>query len=65
MINYWVNNLDGMIRKLKKNQVTILDSVTTYPYGNFIHIADNRGRKIELWEPVDSFLTSMNTPTTK
>ena len=65
MINYRDKNLEGLIKNLKKNDWIVLDSVVTLPYGKFIHIADNRGRKIELWEPVDSFLTSMNTPTTK
>ena len=65
MINYRVQNLDGLIRNLKADGITILDSIATYPYGKFVHIQDNNGRKIELWEPVDSFFTAMNTPTTK
>jgi predicted enzyme related to lactoylglutathione lyase len=65
MINYRVNNLGGLLRKLKENGVVILDSVETYDYGKFIHIMDSDGNKIELWEPVDSILTSFGGKTTK
>jgi predicted enzyme related to lactoylglutathione lyase len=65
MINYRVNNLGGLLRKLKENGVVILDSVETYDYGKFIHIMDSDGNKIELWEPVDSILTNFGGKTTK
>ncbi|HEY0434264.1 MAG TPA: VOC family protein, partial [Chitinophagaceae bacterium] len=51
MINYQVQNLEGLIEKFKANGVTILDEITRYDFGNFIHIMDNEGNKIELWEP--------------
>jgi len=53
MINYQVQNIEGLVTKLKKNGVTILDSIATYDYGKFVHIMDNEGNKMELWEPVD------------
>ena len=37
--------------KLKENGVTVLDSITTYEYGKFVHILDPEGNKVELWEP--------------
>jgi predicted enzyme related to lactoylglutathione lyase len=52
MINYQVQNIEGMVKNLKANGVTILDTLTTYDYGKFIHIMDAEGNKIELWEPV-------------
>ncbi len=52
MINYRVQNLEGLIAKLKENGVTILDDIVTYDFGSFIHIMDSEGNKIELWEPV-------------
>ena len=52
MINYTVQNIEGLIAKLKENGVTILDTIATYDYGKFIHIMDAEGNKIELWEPV-------------
>ncbi|WP_341905270.1 VOC family protein [Fluviicola taffensis] len=51
MINYRVQNIEGMINKLKENGVTILDELVTYDFGKFIHIMDDEGNKIELWEP--------------
>jgi predicted enzyme related to lactoylglutathione lyase len=54
MINYRVQNIEGLVKKLKENGVTILDSIVTYDYGKFIHILDTEGNKIELWEPADS-----------
>jgi predicted enzyme related to lactoylglutathione lyase len=54
MINYRVQNIEGLIKKFNENEVTIVDSIATYDYGKFIHIMDMEGNKIELWEPVDS-----------
>lgn len=52
MINYQVQNIEALVVNLKENGVTILDSIETYDYGKFIHIMDEEGNKIELWEPV-------------
>ena len=65
MINYRVQNMAGLLRKLKANGVTILDTVQEAEYGKFVHIMDADGNKIELWEPVDSVLTKLGTKTTK
>ena len=65
MINYRVRNLEGMVKKLRENGVTILDSIEEYEYGKFVHIMDHEGNKIELWEPVDSVFTALGGPTTK
>ena len=51
MINYRVQNIEGLVRNLKENGVTILDTISTYDYGKFVHIMDTEGNKIELWEP--------------
>jgi predicted enzyme related to lactoylglutathione lyase len=51
MINYQVQNIEGLVNKLRKNGVTILDSIASYDYGKFVHIIDTEGNKIELWEP--------------
>jgi predicted enzyme related to lactoylglutathione lyase len=54
MINYQVQNIEGLVNKLKENGVTILDSIATYDFGKFVHIMDTEGNKIELWEPIDA-----------
>ena len=51
MINYTVQNIEGLVNKLKENGVTILDSIESYDFGKFVHIMDAEGNKIELWEP--------------
>jgi len=53
MINYRVVHLDKLLEHLKDQGVTILDEVETLEYGKFVHILDNEGNKIELWEPRD------------
>ena len=53
MINYQVQNIEGLVDKLKENGVTVLDSIASYDYGKFVHIMDPEGNKIELWEPVN------------
>jgi len=52
MINYRVQNIEGLVNQLKENGVTVLDEIATYDYGKFVHIMDAEGNKIELWEPV-------------
>lgn len=54
MINYRVVHLEKLLEQLKQNGVTVLDSVETFEYGKFVHILDNQGNKIELWEPNDT-----------
>lgn len=53
MINYRVKNLEALVSTLKKEGVTISDTIETYSYGKFVHIMDIEGNKIELWEPND------------
>jgi len=65
MINYRVQNIEGLVKKLKDNGVTILDSIEIFEYGKFVHIMDAEGNKIELWEPIDSVFTEMGGKTTK
>lgn len=65
MINYRVQNIEGLIKKLKANGVTVVDEIETYDYGKFVHIMDAEGNKIELWEPIDSVFTAMGSKTTK
>jgi len=65
MINYRVQNIERLVKKLQENGVTIVDSIVAYDYGKFIHILDDEGNKLELWEPIDSVFTEMGGKTTK
>lgn len=53
MINYRVENLEALAKELKKNGVTIVDTMETVDYGKFLHILDLEGNKVQLWEPKD------------
>jgi predicted enzyme related to lactoylglutathione lyase len=69
MINYRVADLEALVKELKEDGVTILDSIETYDYGKFVHILDAEGNKIELWEPNDieyeKLGKQLNSETTK
>ncbi len=53
MINYRVENLEALVEELKKEGVTIVDTIESYDYGKFVHILDGEGNKVQLWEPKD------------
>jgi predicted enzyme related to lactoylglutathione lyase len=53
MINYRVENMEALVATLRRDSVTVTDSIETYEYGKFVHIIDMEGNKIELWEPND------------
>lgn len=53
MINYRVSDLTALVLDLRKEGVTIVDSIASYDYGKFVHILDLEGNKLELWEPND------------
>jgi len=55
MINYRVANLERLIKQLKQEGVSLLDTMETYPYGKFIHVMDIDGNKIELYEPNNDY----------
>ena len=65
MINYRVQNIEGLVKNLKENGVEVVDEIVEYEYGKFVHIMDPDGTKIELWEPVDSVFTKKGGETTK
>jgi predicted enzyme related to lactoylglutathione lyase len=54
MLNIRVQNIEELVEMLKQSGVTICDEIVSYDYGKFVHIMDNDGNKLELWEPVDS-----------
>lgn len=51
MVNYIVENLEELVAELRQNGVTIIDEITAYDYGKFVHILDPEGNSLELWEP--------------
>jgi len=51
MINYRVDDLDGLLRKLRDAGVTIDPKQTGDENGRFAWIVDPEGNRVELWEP--------------
>jgi len=53
MINFRVDDMEGLEQHLRSMGTTICNEMETYEYGKFLHIEDPEGNRIELWEPVD------------
>lgn len=53
MINFRVEDLEGLEIHLRSLGTTICNTIETYEYGKFLHIEDPEGNRIELWEPQD------------
>ena len=53
MINYRVADLRSLVEELKKEGITIVDTIQHFESGKFVHILDAEGNKLELWEPND------------
>jgi glyoxylase I family protein len=52
MINFRVDDLDGMLKKLKTNKVKVVKDLEKQEgVGRFASIEDPEGNRIELWEP--------------
>ncbi|MGR3761420.1 VOC family protein [Roseobacteraceae bacterium NS-SX3] len=51
MINYRVDDMNGMIAQLADAGIPILKGPDTHENGRFAWIMDPEGNKVELWEP--------------
>ena len=51
MINYRVDDLDGLLAQLKEAGVEVVGGPETHPNGKFAWIMDPDRNKLELWEP--------------
>ena len=51
MINYRVDDMDGMIARLMDAGIPILQGPESHENGRFAWIMDPEGNKVELWEP--------------
>lgn len=55
MVNFRVDDLDGLLAALREEGVTVEDRVEELPFGRFAWIIDPEGNRIELWEPAEGF----------
>ena len=59
MINYAVDDMEGVLAKVRSEGVEVLKEETMDGIGRFAWIMDPNGLKIELWEPEEE---SADTP---
>lgn len=52
MINFRVDDLDGMLAMLRERGVTVVKVFDPEPNGRFAHVMGPEGVKFELWEPI-------------
>lgn len=52
MINYRVDDLDGLLAQLRKANIEIQKGPESHENGKFAWVIDPDGNKIELWEPM-------------
>ncbi len=52
MINYRVDDIDGVVASLKSAGATVDDKRMDESYGRFAWATDPEGNRFELWEPV-------------
>jgi len=52
MINYRVDDMDGMIAQLQDAGIEIIQGPESHENGKFAWIMDPEGNKVELWEPM-------------
>lgn len=51
MINYRIDDMDGMIQQLTEGGVEIVKGPEEHENGRFAWVMDPEGNKVELWEP--------------
>ncbi len=59
MINLRVSDMNGLLKELEAKGVEIVGEIANENYGRFVHIIDNDGNKVELWEPNDKAYDEM------
>lgn len=52
MINYRVDDLDGLLAQLRADGVAIVGGPEAHENGKFAWIMDPDGNKVELWQPM-------------
>lgn len=53
MINFRVDDLDGMVAQLEKAGIKVKVDPEIYPNGRFAHLRDPEDNPIELWQPME------------
>ncbi len=51
MVNYRVDDLDGMLERLRQAGVPVDERVEEHEFGRFGWAVDPEGNRFELWQP--------------
>ncbi|HSL26172.1 MAG TPA: VOC family protein [Acidimicrobiia bacterium] len=51
MVNYRVDDLDGILERLRSSGAEIDERTEDHPYGRFGWATDPEGNRLELWQP--------------
>ncbi len=51
MINFRVDDLDGVVERLRSAGIEVEPHAEVYPNGRFAELQDPEGNAIQLWEP--------------
>ena len=54
MMNLLVDDLAGILARIKEQGVPLAQDPTEESYGKFAWVMDPDGRKVELWEPIEA-----------
>ncbi len=65
MLNYRVDDLETLVEVLREDGVKIVGEIMHEAYGKFAHVIDGDGRRVELWEPIDTEYKKMLDGVTK
>jgi predicted enzyme related to lactoylglutathione lyase len=60
MINLRVDDLDGVLTKLRSAGARIVGDTEEHDYGRFAWVVDPEGVKLELWEPSGDIPSDIN-----
>lgn len=55
MLNFRVDDLNGLLAKLREAGVTVDDKVEEMEFGRFGWVVDPEGNRVELWQPAPGF----------
>ncbi|MAK62662.1 MAG: glyoxalase [Ponticaulis sp.] len=53
MLNLMVDDMEGLLARLKEEGIEECQPGETYSYGKFAWLMDPDGRKVELWQPFE------------
>ena len=59
MINFRVENIEEIVDYLREVVTEIVNEISSYPYGKFVHILDPEVNTTELWEANNDFFSDL------